>query len=464
MATLESIDEVLATHQPALPSTRLSMVEQTLTRLLLILVIGVTLGLVLMPETVWDHGLRPIIWEPIEQDAGAQGDAGYSYQNTAIYTFGLLASVVVFQALFRTLQLPADDKMMIALIAWVCLAPIFRVLEDGDFFPSSIDWLLISPIIHLHLAAWLIGIGFISHLIGKEWDSVDGDIGELNIRIRLVPLLCLALLFMWALLFRPGYSEHDMGLMWVVIGLGIGFASLIFTVHATRDWPTITRGLLAFAVGACFVGLGHWAQLAATPWVQESVQESGRLPNEVVLWPALIVLGIPGIVCAVLYRIGKDDARQLKLTGFEAGVLPEGISIKSWEAEEKTVANHPIEQLSNKALLASPLVLAMVFGQLCDGFATMVGIDYFNYSEKHPLSDAVIQYGGSISDSIGWDVEGAWLFAIVKAILVGTITYIFVEMRVENRQKHLRLLIVLAVLIVGLAPGIRDIGRLMLGV
>ena len=37
-------------------------------------------------------------------------------------------------------------------------------------------------------------------------------------------------------------------------------------------------------------------------------------------------------------------------------------------------------------------------------------------------------------------------------------------MRVENRQKHLRLLIVLAVLIVGLAPGIRDIGRLMLGV
>lgn len=460
MATLESIDEVLATHQPALPSTRLSMVEQTLTRLLLFLVIGVTIGLLLMPEAIWDDGLRPIIWEPIQQDAGAQGDAGYSYQNTAIYTFGLLASVVVFQALFRTLQLPADDKMMIALIAWVCLAPILRVLEDADFFPSSIDWLLISPIIHLHLAVWLIGIGIVSHLVGKKWDDVAGDYGELNIRIRLVPLLCLALLFMWALLFRPGYTEHDMGMRWVYIGLAIGFASLIFSFHATRDWPTITRSLLSFAVGACFVGLGHWAQLAATPWLQES----GRLPNDVVFWPSLVVLGIPGLICVTLYRIGRDDARQLKLTGFEAGVLPEGISIKSWETEEKVVANHPIEQLSNKALLASPLVLAMIFGQLCDGFATMVGIDYFGYSEKHPLSDAVIQYGGGISDSLGWDVEGAWLFAIVKAILVGTIAYIFLEMRVENRQKHLRLLIVLAVLIVGLAPGIRDIGRLMLGV
>ena len=88
MATIESIDEVLATHQPALPSTRLSMVEQTLTRLLLLLIIGVLLGLVLMPQAVWDDGLRPIIWEPIQQDAGAQGDAGYSYQNTAclLYT------------------------------------------------------------------------------------------------------------------------------------------------------------------------------------------------------------------------------------------------------------------------------------------------------------------------------------------------------------------------------------------
>ena len=460
MTTLESIDEVLAKHQAALPSSQMSKIELTLTRILFIGVIAFTLGLVLMPETVWDDGLRPIIWEPVEQDAGAQGDAGYTYQNTAIYTFGLLASVVVFQALFRTLELPADDKMMIALIAWVCLAPILRVLEDGDFFPSSIDWLLISPIIHLHLATWLIGIGLVSHLVGKQWDSVEGDVGELNIRIRLVPFLCIALLFMWAVLYRPGYATHDMGRIWIVIGLVLGFTTLILAFHATRDWPTITRGLLAFAVGACFVGLGHWAQLAATPWLQES----GKLPNDVVLWPAFVVLGIPAAICVVLYRIGKDDARQLKLTGFEAGVLPEGVSIKSWEEEEKVVADHPIEQLSNKALLASPLVLAMVFGQLCDGFATMVGIDYFGYSEKHPLSDAVIQYGGGISDSLGWDVEGAWLFAIVKAVLVSIIAFIFVEMRVENRQKHLRLLIVLAVLIVGLAPGIRDIGRLMLGV
>ena len=81
------------------------------------------------------------------------------------------------------------------------------------------------------------------------------------------------------------------------------------------------------------------------------------------------------------------------------------------------------------------------------------------------MSNAVIQYGGSINEVLGVDWgEGAWLFALVKAALVGLIVWLFVQMRVEQRQQHFRLLIVLAVLIVGLAPGLRDIGRLMLGV
>ena len=121
-------------------------------------------------------------------------------------------------------------------------------------------------------------------------DSVDGVLGiEHTNSSRSIALS--RPLFMWALLFRPGYSEHDMGLMWVVIGFGIGFASLIFAVHTTRDWPTITRGL-RFRSRSLFRWTRTLAQLAATPWLQEN----GRLPNEVVLWPALIVLGIPGIV------------------------------------------------------------------------------------------------------------------------------------------------------------------------
>ena len=82
-------------------------------------------------------------------------------------------------------------------------------------------------------------------------------------------------------------------------------------------------------------------------------------------------------------------------------------------------------------------------------------------------SDAVIQFGIGIAESMGIEPlmessnpPGAWLFAIVKACLVAAIVWLFIEMRVERRQIHMRMLIVLAVLIVGLAPGLRDIGRL----
>ena len=53
---------------------------------------------------------------------------------------------------------------------------------------------------------------------------------------------------------------------------------------------------------------------------------------------------------------------------------------------------------------------------------------------------------------------------LVKASLVTLIVWMFSQMRVESRQQHLRVLIVLAVMIVGMAPGLRDIGRLILGV
>ena len=71
----------------------------------------------------------------------------------------------------------------------------------------------------------------------------------------------------------------------------------------------------------------------------------------------------------------------------------------------------------------------------------------------------------AINEKIGisWG-EGAWLFGLIKTALVATIVWLFIEMRVEKRQVHMRLLIVLAVLIVGLAPGLRDIGRLTLDV
>ena len=140
--------------------------------------LAVLAGLTLAFDTVWTETLRPIIWEPVVKDAGVAGDAGYTPQNTAIYTLSMLGCVILLQALFRRWDLPTDERMTLALIAWVCLAPVLRVLEDADFFSSTNDVLFISPIIHLHLAAWLVGVALLSHWLAGRFDGQHGDAAQ----------------------------------------------------------------------------------------------------------------------------------------------------------------------------------------------------------------------------------------------------------------------------------------------
>ena len=399
-------------------------------------------GLIFAPELFWDDFVKVYIWDPIAKDAGTTGDAGYSEVNTIVYILTMIAAVIVFQALFRKWQLPVDDRMVWALIAWVALAPVFRVMEDADYFKEGIDVLFISPLIHIHLAAWLIVSAFIGH------------IGKKN-HLSMMAMLLVAYIAFTGLLVLPSVHVHDTGTFWILGGSFAGAVMIAVVIHNTWDWEAIPRAMLAFAIGLITMGLGHWAQLASTPWVQDS----GLLPRDNdILWPVLVVVVIPFIITWAVWRQGTEDLAQLRLTGNDVGLIPDGMTLDEWESEDRS--KHPVEILSPKGILATPMVAGMLFGQLCDGLATMVGIDWFGYSEKHPLSDAVIQFG----NGFGILGEGAWLFFLVKAALATLIIWMFSQLRIESRQQHLRVLIVLAVMIVGMAPGLRDIGRLILGV
>ena len=407
--------------------------------LIFVVVIG---GLLFAPEIFWDDFVKVYIWNPIVKDAGKSGDAGYTPVNTAVYIATMIAAVIAFQALFRKWQLPVDDKMVWALISWVALAPVLRVMEDADYFKEGIDVLFISPLIHIHLAAWLI------------LSAVIGHIGRKN-HLSMLTMLLVAYIAFTGLLVLPSVHTHDTGRAWILGGSIAGAVMIAFVIHNTWNWHEIPRAMLAFAFGIITMGLGHWAQLVSTPWANDN----GVLPKDnAILWPILVAVVLPAIITWAVWRRGKEDLMQLRLTGNEVGVIPDGMTLAEWEGDDRS--SHPVEMLSPRGILATPMVAGMLFGQLCDGLATMIGIDYFEFSEKHPLSDAVIQFG----DSLGILAEGAWLFFLVKATLAGLIVWMFSELRIESRQQHLRVLIVLAVMIVGMAPGLRGIGRLILGV
>jgi len=97
----------------------------------------------------------------------------------------------------------------------------------------------------------------------------------------------------------------------------------------------------------------------------------------------------------------------------------------------------------NQNILSSNLNLAVLFGQTLDGVATFTALSFFSsYSEQHVFSNFIIE---SFSP---------FAFIIVKVLLALLVLW-YVDKEVEDEK--LKNFIKLFVLIIGFAPGIRDV-------
>jgi len=104
-----------------------------------------------------------------------------------------------------------------------------------------------------------------------------------------------------------------------------------------------------------------------------------------------------------------------------------------------------------------PLHWLVVLAQALDGSATFITIDVFNksiaamkYSEQHVLANSIFDmFGGSMLP-----------FLILKVLLAAVIVHILENEKDQNEKNYIALLII----IFGLAPGIRDMLRLVCGV
>jgi uncharacterized membrane protein len=101
---------------------------------------------------------------------------------------------------------------------------------------------------------------------------------------------------------------------------------------------------------------------------------------------------------------------------------------------------------------ADPLYLTLIFGQMLDASATSFGIDL------HPLEYVEVHVVGS--NLIAWTGTAFSMFPLKLLVLFPGI-YILEQFRNEG-SPVLWHLIVLAMITVGLAPGVRDMVRMML--
>ena len=384
-----------------------------------------------LTRSIYEYYLDPISGE-------ATGDSGYNSVNTATYAIVLGAFVLSLSAWLRRLGIDGSDNTIIALFPFVLWAATGEVVEDAEMFDSRLSSLFVSPGVHFQTAAWVVISGAIGYSITNNSKISKEDESEKINSIASILIFCQFVLYAHSISIGP---QSSIGLeMLFIFGL-VAILSPQFFGESLDNFSTIQRSVYLTGFGGSMIFLGAIFSYSL------SIDSS-----DIVLWPLIFVIGLPIIICWQMYNYGKESAEILGSYGMISGVLPIGVT-----EDEYLASTSPEKDLMEKhrtaAIFASPVVFLAVAGQILDGIATAIGLEYLGYSEKHVLSDKVIQIFGN-----------AFGFTFVKIALAGLILYFFTIANFEHRQRHLRLLVGLAMMVVGMAPGLRDVGRAVIGV
>ena len=374
---------------------------------------------------------------PIINESG--GDAGYNFTNTVTYAVVLALFVAALSAWLRALEIDASDVSILALLPYVFWAAMGEVVEDANMFDSSLAPLFVSPSIHFQTALWVILAGS----IGYHVRNYDSKISEFE-KNRILEFLCMMAIFSQFLIFGHSISVSEIGSdidlrPFAVIGLSAILLPIFFR-ESTSEFSYIQKSVYLVGSGGVIVFFGALVSFASS------------LPSEdLTFWPLIIVIGVPLMICYIMFNLGIESSNKLSERGFVAGILPQGISETDYENLVSADKDF-MESNRKKAVLAYPVVFLAVSGQVMDGLATWIGIDFFGYDEKHILSARIIEEFGN-----------TFGFTMVKAGLGMIIWWFFSVANFEHRQQHLRLLVGLMILVVGMAPGLRGVGRLVIG-
>lgn len=112
------------------------------------------------------------------------------------------------------------------------------------------------------------------------------------------------------------------------------------------------------------------------------------------------------------------------------------------------------------SVYTDPVMLLMVAGQMTDAFMTSVGIDFYGYQEKHVLPGLLIDLASRLPSPLGEFATTLVMIPLKLFIVLAVVWLIGVSAKEEGpKRDNLMGLVKLAILMVGLSPGVRDAVR-----
>jgi uncharacterized membrane protein len=119
-----------------------------------------------------------------------------------------------------------------------------------------------------------------------------------------------------------------------------------------------------------------------------------------------------------------------------------------------TFACYLVARHLKSSIFTDPLNLSILLVHFMDASATYIGIDKLGYFSKHVVPSYLIQLTGS----------ALVMYPLKLIIFIGVIYLLDTQFEDDNKSSNTKMLMKMAILILGLSPATRDTIRMMLGI
>lgn len=398
------------------------------------------LGALILPDIFWDKFIWRYFWGPIAADAQDRTVEGITegYNTISTLTYGLIlaAAILVIYRIIVVLDISLDKWFFLAVIPFIFFGGFARALEDAMLFNTPVVYIFISPLIYIVTGLVTVGLMVLSHILTRKKDHG-------NDKKKIVT------------------NKSSNGIDPYLLG---GVIAAIVTINAVLSLVFLQTSWTNYKINI-FIPLLISIVLFIAILVYFRRLDDNRVPMALVLGSfGIIMFSYPAAAVAAWYTeplawtqvFLASKADGIFLT--RPAVIPQVIALSLlatalWAAVAYAIARKT--KLKNAVYFFSGVNLALVFGQFTDASATFIAIDYYSYWEKHVVPGLLIDVFGT----------AAVMFLLKVVALLFAVYVLDITLKSElGRHKQIVPLIKVAVLVLGMAPGLRDMLRLGMGV
>ena len=410
--------------------------------------VGITLALVLalallFSDFIWDEFIFRYFWGPVEADARDKDYEGISegYNPINTISYGLIVALSVYGIFkyFEQIKLAVDTPFILAILPFMILGSVTRSLEDAELFDIPLTYIFISPLIYIILGILvLLLVFFFDHVTRWVLKELKAEDGKKQRYVKIVAAGSLSVVPALILTVYAILSTMNSAVL-------ASYPDLVAVIFLTIAFSLAAMWLLDRLEFSVALGVG-WAGLYLLSFfflfvIQflwfDTWYDSG---GEVKLWV------IPGIVVLTILVTGLAC-----LPGW-------WLERKKPVAVKRDTGPGFLEDLRLTFVsFLQPLNVAVLFAHFLDASATFVGIDFFGYTEKHVLPAALIEFTGTAAVMFP-------LKLLIVAFIIYLIDIYYKEDLEEAGYGNMAGLLKLSIIVLGLAPGMRDMIRLAMGV